>query len=450
MKSPAKVILGKQASAFLISAFFCILTPKIPLLTLAYYVMRLILTLLSISLYSSFASRLNAQCTTTPPTSITGNLCTNSELRITTGVLPESITWEHDGNIVASYTATLLRDAVTVAGGNGPGNGSHQLYYPDRLFVDPAGIMYIPDLYNNRVQKWLPGAASGITVAGGHGAGAAPNQFNRPTSVFVTPNGDVYVTDQENRRVQKWAPGASEGVTVAGANNDLLYPTSLFVDKNGNLFVTDQYLNVVKKYTGGASTGVIVAGTIGERYGPTGLNAPTGIFVDDKGNLYICDTDNLRVQRWEAGATSGVTIASGYNPLDVAVDCSGNVFVADYIGNRIWKYPPVQTSGTVVAGGFVPGTGPSQLANPIGIFIVGNTYLYVADYGNHRVQRFSNFIVDESFRLSDPGQYSLTVNYPCCPSYSRAFEVFDEQVSVVNISVSANDICAGTEVILEA
>ncbi|CAF4912568.1 unnamed protein product, partial [Rotaria sp. Silwood1] len=39
---------------------------------------------------------------------------------------------------------------------------------PRAIFVDRNENIYIADDDNNRIQKWLKGATSGITVAGGH------------------------------------------------------------------------------------------------------------------------------------------------------------------------------------------------------------------------------------------------------------------------------------------
>jgi hypothetical protein len=54
---------------------------------------------------------------------------------------------------------------------------------------------------NNRVQRWAPGAASGVTVAGGNGAGAAANQLNYPEGICVDAAANVYVADAANNRV---------------------------------------------------------------------------------------------------------------------------------------------------------------------------------------------------------------------------------------------------------
>lgn len=401
--------------------------------------------------------RVVAQCSTAQPTlTISSDPCTGSVITFNTNILPSSVSWYNGATLLTTKTTIPPSTATTVAGGNGAGAAANQLSRPDRLFVTANGTIYVPDLDNNRIQKWLPGATSGITVAGGNGAGSAANQFNRPSSVFVDQQGNLYVTDQSNGRVQKWAPGATQGVTVAGAGLDYLgYPTDVFVDKQGNIYVSDQYGAAVKMWAPGATTAVIVAGTGNYTAGPQGLESPTGIFVDDDGTLYVCDTDNNRVMKWPRGATTGIPVAGGAysgnygsannemrNPLDVAVDCKGNVYIADYGNHRIQKWLPGATEGITVAGGNGQGSGANQLNNPIGIFLdsVGN--IYVADYSNNRVQKFTNTI-ENTYTATVPGKYTVTAVFACCTISSDTIVISDPTEPVVTITSDTTRVCLG-------
>ncbi len=73
-------------------------------------------------------------------------------------------------------------------------------------------------------------------------------------------------------------------------------------------------------------------------------------------------------------------------PAGVVVDPHGNVYVADYGNDRIQKFSP---SGKVLAvwGSF--GTAPSQFDLPMGITLDSHGNIYVTDYGNNRVQKLS-------------------------------------------------------------
>ena len=91
-----------------------------------------------------------------------------------------------------------------MAGGNGTGNLPNQFANPAAIFVDKDGSLYIPDMSNNRIQKWAHGASTGISVAGGNGVGSGANQFNRPTGVAVDKNGTVYCLYETNTIGKGW------------------------------------------------------------------------------------------------------------------------------------------------------------------------------------------------------------------------------------------------------
>ncbi|CAF4692457.1 unnamed protein product, partial [Rotaria magnacalcarata] len=57
---------------------------------------------------------------------------------------------------------------------------------------------------------------TGITVAGGNGVGDGLNQLNQPFGIFVNENQTVYVADFANHRIVKWDRNASTGQLVAG------------------------------------------------------------------------------------------------------------------------------------------------------------------------------------------------------------------------------------------
>ena len=260
---------------------------------------------------------------------ISGNNCTNTQLNANiSGGEAVQITWyQFDYLVFGSDTISSPKDISIVAGNNGTGSAANQLGFPGGgIAVDAAGNVYIADHANNRIQKWAPGATSGVTVAGGNGGGSAGNQLSGPADVFVDAAGNIYVADNNNFRIQKWAPGATSGVTVAGGNG-----------------------------SGSAANQ---------------LAAARGVYVDKQGNIYIADTYNYRIQRWTPGATKGKTVAGGngigtaanqfYYPIDVYLDAAKNIYVADAFvedasGHRVQKWAPGATGGgtgarTITAG----------------------------------------------------------------------------------------------------
>ena len=192
---------------------------------------------------------------------------------------------------------------ITVAGGNGAGFAANQLNGPQGIYVDAQGNIYIADVYNYRVQKWNAGAIKGVTVAGGNGPGSAANQLQFPIDVYLDGAKNVYIADAfiedaSNHRVQKWAPGATTGVTVAGGNgegsgaNQFGFLLGIFVETDGTVYATDNGvsgINIgrVQKWLPGAQSGITVAG--GHTSGSDILGYPTGVARDKNGLLYVLD-----------------------------------------------------------------------------------------------------------------------------------------------------------------
>ncbi|CAF5122862.1 unnamed protein product, partial [Rotaria sp. Silwood1] len=94
------------------------------------------------------------------------------------------------------------KEGIVVAGGQGEGKALTQLSYPQGLFVDTSGTIYVADSSNHRVMRWPKGAKQGTVIVGGNGEGAEANQFNLPVGLSFDRQGNLYVVDYENNRVQ--------------------------------------------------------------------------------------------------------------------------------------------------------------------------------------------------------------------------------------------------------
>jgi len=273
-----------------------------------------------------------------------------------------SVDVDDDGNIyVSDHGDAVIKYVpgdsigIVVAGGNGQGTASNQLYRPRGIVLDAIGNLYVAERGNDRVTKWSPGFNIGVVVAGGNGNGSALNQLGSPSDVFVDNQGNVYVSEWDNHRVTKWAPDASEGIIVAGnieiigleTNNQLGAALGgLFVDDLGNVYVSDTRNHRIQKWTPNASEGITIAGGNGMGFGPNQLNWPYEFAFGPDGNLYINDRFNSRIQVWEPGSTEGYTLLGGSE-----------------------------------------GTGVNELAFPVSITFGPNGDLYIGDTGNNRVQQ---------------------------------------------------------------
>ena len=224
--------------------------------------------------------------------------------------------------------------------------------------VDGAGNIYVSDMTNARVMKWVPGASAGTVVAGGNGAWYGNNSLDYPDGLFVNPSGSyIWIADQNNNRIVRWSiPGAAVLVYGSGrgsAADQFLSPRGVFVDtaNSNTIYVADSSNHRIQKWLPNANTGVTVAGQTGvSGSAPNQLNYPVAVIVDSSGNMFISEANNYRVSRWEVGASSGVPIAGNVviNGVTlsrwtdymsgIALDPSGSLLSVDYDNNRVRKF----------------------------------------------------------------------------------------------------------------
>ncbi|CAF3408168.1 unnamed protein product [Rotaria socialis] len=308
----------------------------------------------------------------------------------------DSYTFSLLGNIPAN--ATWKQNGVTIAGGNGAGNATNQLYRPSGLFVDDDQTVVIADWGNDRIMQWKNGdTMNGQVVAGGKGKGNGLHQLDWPTDVLIDKETDSLIIC-EGTRVVRWSRRSSTTQGEILINN--IWCSRLAMDKQRYLYVSDFVKHEVRRYQLGEKNGTLVAGGNGQGDGLNQIDSPGYLFVDGQQNVYVSDTDNHRVMKWNKGAKEGIVVAGGqgagsaltqlYWPSGIFVDTLGTLYVADKGINRVMRWTQGGTKqGTVIVGGSGQGAGANQFSNPSGLSFDRHGNLYVVDIVNNRVQRFS-------------------------------------------------------------
>lgn len=69
----------------------------------------------------------------------------------------------------------------------------------------------------------------------------------------------------------------------------------------------------------------------------------------------------------------------------IAVDGEGNVFVADFYNDRIQKFSP---AGTFLTAFGERGQGRGRFDHPIAVAVADDGAVFVVDYGNNRVHKW--------------------------------------------------------------
>ncbi|CAF5168909.1 unnamed protein product, partial [Rotaria sp. Silwood1] len=155
-------------------------------------------------------------------------------------------------------TATWSTNGTTVAGGNGQGSETNQLYNPHGLYVDDDLTIYVADQFNHRIVEWKPGATNATVVAGGNGT----NQLNLPTDVIIDKESDsLIISDFDNRRVLRWPRrnGTREETIISN-----IACVGLTMDDNGFLYMVDYGKHEVRRYKIDDTQGTVVLGGNGQ------------------------------------------------------------------------------------------------------------------------------------------------------------------------------------------
>ncbi|CAF1125624.1 unnamed protein product [Rotaria magnacalcarata] len=296
--------------------------------------------------------------------------------------------------------AKWAQNGVTVAGGNGEGSTTNQLNLPQGLIVDDDQTVVIADSLNHRIIQWKNGdTTNGQVVAGGNGAGNRLHQLNRPSDVLIDrETNSLIICDLGNQRVVQWS--CRSGTTQGEILIDNINCHGLAMDEQRYLYVSDWIKHEVRRYQSGDNSGTLVAGGNGKGDGLNQLNWPTYLFVDRQQNVYASDRDNHRVMKLVEDAKEGIVVAGGqgrgsaltqlYAQNGIFVDTLGTLYVADSLNHRVMRWTQGdKKQGTVIVGRNGSGEGANQLNDPVGLSFDRHGNLYVAEYGNHRVQRFS-------------------------------------------------------------
>ena len=281
----------------------------------------------------------------------------------------------------------------------GSGDGEFGLG-PSGIAVDADGALYITDWINNRVQKF-DGNGSFITKWGFYGTGNG--MFRSPEGIQVDDTGTVYVADSVNNRIQAFS-NTGTFITAWGMrgsdDGNFDRPHSIAIDSNGSIYVTDFYNNRVQKFS---SDSAFLTAWGAEPPGDGELYHPNGMSGDGGGAVLVADTNNHRIQKFDKNGTvittfgeRGSPTAPGEIPVDeangkffmpegVTIDGDGFIYVADTGNHRIQKF---DTNGAFIRKWGSYGTSDGAFDSPKSIAADADGFIYVADTDNHRIQKF--------------------------------------------------------------
>ena len=109
--------------------------------------------------------------------------------------------------------------------------------------------------------------------------------------------------------------------------------------------------------------------------------------MNDDHTLYVSDTNNNRVMKCMKGAKQGKVVADG-NDLRNQTTQLSRPSGSDTRSDRIMRWYEGLKEREIVVGANRKGREANHLNSPISVLFDNMGNLYVADYGNDRIQEF--------------------------------------------------------------
>lgn len=290
--------------------------------------------------------------------------------------------------------------------GDQPGD----FFSPISIAITPRDELFVTDLNNARVQKFT---ADG-TYLGGFALplDAPPRKSCMIGGMALDPRGLIYLSFMVQHKIVVYSPTGQvvrEWGRHGSGEGEFIQPGGIVVRRDGTLYVADQCNHRVQHFTlDGRFLGQWGGhGSLPGRFG--GAERPGSRFAgphflsqDSEGRLYTTEGVLGRVQQltpegrpvsaWGSkgsepggfGALSTGYSGGSFGPVGVMVDRYDRVWVSS-LNDRVQCFTP---EGKFLFAAGEPGTGPGQWARPHGMAMDSQGYLYVADAGNERIQKF--------------------------------------------------------------
>jgi sugar lactone lactonase YvrE len=239
------------------------------------------------------------------------------------------------------------------------------------------------------------------TVAGQPGLRArldeprGPKQLAAPVAVAVTPDGGWVMADALANAVKRVSPGGDIQTLLTGLNG----PMGIAVDAMGTIYVADTEHQCIRRITlDGKAT--IFSGAEWEAGYKDGAATdaryiqPAGLAMAPDGALLVTDMGNGVIRRIDLKAPGNpvTTVPADiklYRPSAVAANSDGTLYVVETGMARVME---VRNGRVSVVAGSMPGyadgaPGSAQLIPYLGIAVLGDGSVAVADPGNYRIRR---------------------------------------------------------------
>ena len=240
----------------------------------------------------------------------------------------------------------------------------------------------------------------GLTVAGVCNGSSSINQtiLDSQSDVTIDYNNTLYVGDESSRF---FAFDANNRIGRV-LRNFSSWPTFSFFDNRTSLIYTSVILSHLV-YIWPTNKTIPPNGISFSNCSMNWLAYPTGIVVDSMGNAYISSYYCSWVTKWAPNATNSTLVAGSPSgsagstsqlltaAYNLALDETNSfIYVADRLNHRIQRFVLGGSGiGETVAGGNGMGSAANQLSHPSDIYLSRfSNSIYIADSYNNRIQKW--------------------------------------------------------------
>ena len=203
------------------------------------------------------------------------------------------------------------------------GHGKVHFNYPYGLAFDNNNYLYVSDYGNSRVQKF--------SITGFYICEFGKLQLNGPRGVVIHSS-KVFVADTRNGQVSVFQLNGQFCYNIGSRH--LRSPYDVSVTTNNQLLVADMSNNSIFSFT--------LDGTYIGKFGNSQLIKPHGLVTDMYGFVHVTEINDHYVAVFDQNGTfvcsfgcSGSAHGQLSDPRGIAVSPNGNIYVADYGNKRV-------------------------------------------------------------------------------------------------------------------
>ena len=208
-------------------------------------------------------------------------------------------------------------------------------------------------------------------------------KFNAPYGIAINSYGELIISEWASHRVSAFnIKESTKKQTFEALDSDKMrYPAGIAVDNDDNVFVTSRHK--LQKFN---NTGMLVKSVGKEGREKSEFVDPRGLAIYD-GNIFVTDRGNHCIQVFDLdlnfvrsiGSNNGEGKGKFSDPFDVKFDGEGRMYVAEY-GNR--RVQVLDSTGQ-----HINNFGGEILGSPTGLCVV-NGKVFVSDFAYDHVTVF--------------------------------------------------------------